>query len=317
MYGRAIEATTELHPAAVRQEAGSGEANVAALKAGYHYGETAEVFAVDYKVAPAAMRARARTATSPATRRSRSAWSPRPQLAGKKLFLGCYPITPASRFLHSLAKYKHFGVTHVPGRGRDRRRSAPRSAPAYGGAIGVTTTSGPGIALKAEAIGLAVMTELPLVIVNVQRGGRRPACRPRPSSPTSARRCSAATASRRCRSSPRRARATASTARIEAVRIATHYMTPVILLSDGYLANGVRAVADAEPRRAARPAVDVRTEPTPQPKASRLPAYQRDERPSRARGSSPARPASSTASAASRRTRHRQHLVRAGEPRAA
>ncbi len=110
----------------------------------------------------------------------------------------------------------------------------------YAGRLGITSTSGPGLALKSEAIGLAVMTELPLVVVDVQRGRSvAPGCRPRPSRPTCCRRCSAATASARCRScAAAHAGATASSAAYEAVRLATKYMTPVVLLSDGYVANG-------------------------------------------------------------------------------
>ena len=139
------------------------------------------------------------------------------------------------------------GRDDVPGRRRDRRGVLRRSARAYAGALALTTTSGPGIALKAEAIGLAVMIELPLVIINVQRGGPEhgPADQDRAGRPAAGA-CTAATASRRCRSSPRARPGDCFYAAIEACRIAVKYMTPVMLLSDGYIANG------AEPWRSRR-----------------------------------------------------------------
>ena len=182
------------------------------FKAGYHYGETAEVFQTVYKVPPATF--------TPGMYRNITGNEAialglvvGAELAGKKLFYSGYPITPASSILHSLAKYKNFGTLTFQAEDEIAAMGAALGA-AYGGSIAVTASSGPGIALKGEAIGLGVMTELPVVILNVQRGGPStglPTKTEQIGSPRS--RSSAATASRRCRCSRRRARATRSTAR--------------------------------------------------------------------------------------------------------
>ena len=142
-----------------------------ALKAGWNYGETTEAFAHHLRGVAARRCRPASTGRSPATPRSRYGLVTAGQLADLQVVLGSYPITPASDILHELSKHKNFNVAHLPGRGRDRRRSARRIGASYGGALGVTSTSGPGISLKSEAIGLAVMTELPLIVIDVQRGG--------------------------------------------------------------------------------------------------------------------------------------------------
>ena len=120
------------------------------------------------------------------------------RLSGKRLFLGAYPITPASDILHELARHKNFDVLTFQAEDEIAAMTATIGA-AFAGAMAVTASSGPGIALKGEGIGLAVMTELPMIIINVQRGGPSPACRPRPSRPTCSRPSSAATANARCR----------------------------------------------------------------------------------------------------------------------
>ena len=160
------------------------------------------------------------------------------QLARLPLFLGSYPITPASDILHELSKHKNFGVRTFQAEDEIAAIGSALGA-AFGGHLGVTTTSGPGVALKGETISLAVSLELPLLVIDIQRGG------PSTGLPT---KTEAADLQHgdvrpprrgaRCRSWPPTARRTASTVAIEAARIALKYRTPVILLSDGYLANG-------------------------------------------------------------------------------
>jgi 2-oxoglutarate/2-oxoacid ferredoxin oxidoreductase subunit alpha len=212
------------------------EANLAALRAGFNYGETTEDFAVAYEIAPATMPAGTyRNITGnialsyglvAATRR-----------AGLPLVLGSYPITPASDILHTLSGLKRFGVTTLQAEDEIAGVGAALGA-AFGGALGVTTTSGPGLALKAETIGLAVSLELPMVVVDVQRGG------PSTGLPTKTEQADLLQAMfGRNGESPVPIVAPQSpgdcfSAALEAVRIATTYRTPVLLLSDGYLANG-------------------------------------------------------------------------------
>ena len=238
-----------------------GEANVKVFKAGYHYGETAEVFQTVYKVPPATF--------APGMYRNITGNEAialglvvGAELAGKKLFYAGYPITPASTILHALAKYKNFGTLTFQAEDEIAAIGAAIGA-AFGGAVAVTASSGPGIALKGEAIGLGVMTELPLVIVNVQRGG------PSTGLPTKTEQSDLYPGDLR----PQRrgadpgarrevARATTFYCAIEAVKIATRYMVPVMLLTDGYIANGSRAVAAAEPRRRCRASTSI-TAPIP------------------------------------------------------
>ncbi len=145
------------------------DANIKVFKAGYHYGETAEVFQDVYEVAPAKFEPGVyRNITgNEAISLGLLAAS---QLANKQLFYSGYPITPASSILHQLSRYKNFGVVTLQAEDEIAAVGAAIGA-AYGGSLAVTASSGPGIALKGEGIGLAVMTELPLVIVSVQRGG--------------------------------------------------------------------------------------------------------------------------------------------------
>ena len=211
-------------------------ANLAALRAGWNYGETTEDFAVSYSVAPAKM--------EPGTYRNVTgnvalaygfvAAAHRAQLP---LVLGSYPITPASDILHTLSGLKRFGVTTLQAEDEIAAVGMALGA-AFGGSIGLTTTSGPGLALKAETIGLAVSLELPLVVVDVQRGG------PSTGLPTKTEQSDLLQAMfGRNGESPVVVLAPQSPVdcfdtAVEAVRIATTYRTPVILLSDGYLANG-------------------------------------------------------------------------------
>lgn len=211
-------------------------ANLAAFEAGWSFGETTESFSVQYEVAPAEMpKGTYRNITgNPALAYGLIAASER---SGLPLFLGSYPITPASDILHELAKNHHFGVMTVQAEDEIAGIGSAIGA-AYGGALAVTTTSGPGVALKSEAIGLAVSLELPLIIVDVQRGG------PSTGLPTKTEQSDLLQAMfGRNGESPVPIVAPQSPsdcffAAIEAARIAVEYRTPVFLLSDGYLANG-------------------------------------------------------------------------------
>jgi 2-oxoglutarate ferredoxin oxidoreductase subunit alpha len=236
MYGRETEAEIRRIHQQFAKNPQFGEANVKVFKAGYHYGETAEVFQTVYKVPPAVFK--------PGMYRNITGNEAialglvvGAELAGKKLFYSGYPITPASSILHSLAKYKNFGVVTFQAEDEIAAIGAAIGG-AYGGAVAVTASSGPGIALKGEAIGLGVMTELPLVIVNVQRGG------PSTGLPTKTEQSDLNQAVYgRNGESPIPVLAAKSPGdtfycAIEAVKIATRYMVPVMLLSDGYIANG-------------------------------------------------------------------------------
>jgi 2-oxoglutarate ferredoxin oxidoreductase subunit alpha len=169
MYGRDTEPEIRRIMQQFTKRPELGEANVKVFKAGYNFGETAEVFQTVYKVPPARF--------APGTYRNITGNEALAlglvaggELAGKSLFFAGYPITPASSILHSLAKYKNYGVMTFQAEDEIAAMGAVIGA-AYGGALSVTASSGPGVALKGEAMGLAVMTELPVVIVNVQRGG--------------------------------------------------------------------------------------------------------------------------------------------------
>ncbi len=212
------------------------EANLAALRAGIHFAETAELAQNPFTVAPAPLpQGTYRNITGNAGLALGLAAAA--VKSGKMLFYGSYPITPASDILHSLAGLKHFGVATFQAEDEIAAICAAIGA-SYGGNIGVTGTSGPGIALKSEAMGLAVMTELPLIVIDVQRAG------PSTGLPTKTeqsdllqvmfgRNGEAPLAVLSC-SRPADAFETA----LEAVRIAVKYMTPVVILSDGYIANG-------------------------------------------------------------------------------
>ena len=213
------------------------EANIAALNAGHAYGETAEMGAPfkQHHIAPApAEPGLYRTVTgAEALALGLVAGG---QLAGVRMFFGSYPITPASPLLHHLARLKEFGITTFQAEDEIAAACAALGA-SYAGQLGITSSSGPGIALKMEAIGLAVMTELPLVIVNSQRGG------PSTGLPTKTEQSDLYQAVYgRNADSPvpviaARSPADAFDCAIEACRIATRYMTPVMLLTDGYIAN--------------------------------------------------------------------------------
>jgi 2-oxoglutarate ferredoxin oxidoreductase subunit alpha len=212
------------------------DANVAAFKAGHAFGETAELFDHRYVVKPARQPPGTYTNINGNTA---IAWGlvAAGQLAGLPVFLGSYPITPASDILHELSKHKNFGIRTLQAEDEIAGIGAALGA-AYGGHLGVTTTSGPGIALKAETIGLAISLELPLIVIDIQRGG------PSTGLPTKTEQADLLLAMYGHHGeSPLPVVAAYSPshcfyAAIEAARIAITYRTPVMLLSDGYLANG-------------------------------------------------------------------------------
>jgi 2-oxoglutarate ferredoxin oxidoreductase subunit alpha len=212
------------------------EANVVAFRTGHAYGETTESFAVTYEVAPAVLPDGTYRQVTGNTALAYGIVAAGRRF-GLPVFLGSYPITPASDILHELAKLKRFGVTTFQAEDEIAGIGAALGA-AYGGALGVTTTSGPGVALKAETIGLAVMTELPLLIVDVQRGG------PSTGLPTKTEQSDLLQALfGRNGEAPMPVVAPCSPsdafdAAIDAVRIAVTYRTPVLVLSDGAIANG-------------------------------------------------------------------------------
>jgi 2-oxoglutarate ferredoxin oxidoreductase subunit alpha len=236
LYHRPMEGTERFLRGKFGRKPEILEANLTALKAGWAYGETTEAFAVSYEIAPAVSPAGTYRNVTGNTALSYGLVAASHR-SGRPLVLGSYPITPASDILHMLSQQKRFGVTTIQAEDEISAIGAALGA-SYGGAIGVTTTSGPGLALKSETIGLAVSLELPLVIIDVQRGG------PSTGLPTKTEQSDLLQAMfGRNGESPVPVIAPKSPtdcfdAAIEAVRIATTYRTPVILLSDGYLANG-------------------------------------------------------------------------------
>ncbi|MFF3113832.1 2-oxoacid:acceptor oxidoreductase subunit alpha [Kitasatospora sp. NPDC057904] len=212
------------------------EANISAFRAGWNFGETTETFAVSYEVAPAKLPAGRYRNISGNLALSYGLIAAA-QRSGLPLYLGSYPITPASDILHELSKHKNFGVRTFQAEDEIAGIGAALGA-AFGGALGVTTTSGPGVALKSETIGLAVSLELPLLVVDIQRGG------PSTGLPTKTEQADLLQAMfGRNGEAPVPIVAPATPAEcfaaaLEAARIAVTYRTPVFLLSDGYLANG-------------------------------------------------------------------------------
>ncbi|MGY1936130.1 2-oxoacid:acceptor oxidoreductase subunit alpha [Nocardia gipuzkoensis] len=236
MYGRPIGGTEQFMREKFATKPDIAEANVLAFRAGWNYGETTESFATTYEIAPAKL--------PPGTYRQITGNTALAyglitagQLAGLPVFLGTYPITPASDILHELSKHKNFDVTTFQAEDEIAGIGAALGA-SLGGSLGVTSTSGPGLALKSETIGLAVMTELPLIVIDVQRGG------PSTGLPTKTEQADLLQAlyGRNGESpvavlAPRSPADCFATA-VEAARIALTYRTPVLLLSDGAIANG-------------------------------------------------------------------------------
>lgn len=236
MYGRDMESTVKFLKEKFGKKDDILNSNIKVLQAGFNYGDTTETFTTTYKVEKAKM--------EPGSYRSimgnqavAYGLIAASQKSGLPLFLGSYPITPASDILHDLARYKNFGVRTFQAEDEIAAITSAIGA-AYGGSLGVTTTSGPGMALKAEAMGLAVMLEIPLVIIDIQRGG------PSTGLPTKTEQSDLLQAYYGRNGECPMPIVSASTpgdcfsAVYEAVRISVQHMTPVIFLSDGYIANG-------------------------------------------------------------------------------
>ncbi|MFC6288040.1 2-oxoacid:acceptor oxidoreductase subunit alpha [Nocardioides sp. GCM10027113] len=236
MYGRPTETTVSFLQRRFAKVPAIRDANVTAFTAGWNFGETTEAFVVSYEVKPAPMAAGTYRNITGNLALAYGLVAGGVQ-SGLPVFLGSYPITPASDILHELSKHKSFGVTTFQAEDEIAGIGAALGA-SFAGHLGVTTTSGPGIALKSETIGLAVMTELPLVIIDVQRGG------PSTGLPTKTEQADLLQAMfGRNGESPVPVIAPQSPgdcfdAALEAARIAVTYRTPVMLLSDGMLANG-------------------------------------------------------------------------------
>ncbi|HVK22246.1 MAG TPA: 2-oxoacid:acceptor oxidoreductase subunit alpha [Actinokineospora sp.] len=236
MYHRPTEGTEAFLREKFARKPDIAEANVLAFRAGYYYGETTEAFAVTYEVAPAALPVGTYRQITGNTALAYGIVAAGVQ-SKLPVLLGTYPITPASDILHELSKFKQFGITTFQAEDEIAGICAALGA-SYGGALGVTSTSGPGVALKSETIGLGVMTELPLLVIDVQRGG------PSTGLPTKTEQADLLQAmygrNGECPvpiiapQSP----ADCFAAAVEATRIALKYRTPVLLLSDGAIANG-------------------------------------------------------------------------------
>jgi 2-oxoglutarate ferredoxin oxidoreductase subunit alpha len=247
------------------------EANLMAMKAGFAYAETTEVFQTSYRVPPAKL--------APGTYRNIMGNQAlclglvaAAQQAGLQIFLGSYPITPASDILHQLSSYKHLGVLTFQAEDEIAAVAAAIGA-SYSGSLGITSTSGPGLCLKSEAIGLAVMAELPLVVIDVQRAG------PSTGMPTKTQQADLLQAMHgRNGESPVAILAASTPAdafetAFEAVRIAVTFMTPVIVLSDGYIANGSEPWRLPDDKKL--PKIDVKFAP-PQAAGEKFMPYARD-----------------------------------------
>lgn len=236
MYNRTLDNTIRFLKAKFASRPEILESNLKVLQAGYNYGNTTETFTTRYSVAKAKME----TGTYRSIRGNQAValgLIAAAQKSGLQLFLGTYPITPASDILHELSKHKNFGIKTFQAEDEIAAISSVIGA-SYGGSLGVTTTSGPGMALKTEAMGLAVMLEIPLLICDIQRGG------PSTGLPTKTEQSDLLQACYgRNGESPMPVIAAATPSDCfetvyEAVRIAVQHMTPVIFLSDGYIANG-------------------------------------------------------------------------------
>ena len=236
LYHRPTDATVRFLEVKFAKKPEIMKANIAAFQAGWSYGETTESFSVSYEVKPATLPAGLyrNISGNVALAYGLVAASSR---SGLPLFLGSYPITPASDILHELSKHKRFGVRTFQAEDEIAAVGAALGA-SFGGSLGVTTTSGPGISLKSETVALGVATELPLIVIDVQRAG------PSTGMPTKTEQADLLQAMYGRNGEapvPVVAPCTPSdcfAAAIEAARIAVKYRTPVIVLSDGYLANG-------------------------------------------------------------------------------
>src|SRR6185312_8051134 len=236
MYGRELEHSEAFIREKFARKPDVADLNVLALKAGWNYGETTEAFASTYEVSPAKLKSGDYRQISGNTALAYGLITAG-LLGDIQLVLGSYPITPASDILHELSKHKNFNVLTFQAEDEIAGIGTAIGA-SYGGALGVTSTSGPGISLKSEAIGLAVMTELPLIVIDVQRGG------PSTGLPTKTEQADLLQAMfGRNGESPVAVIAPRSPSdcfdvAVEAARIAITYHTPVMILSDGAIANG-------------------------------------------------------------------------------
>jgi 2-oxoglutarate/2-oxoacid ferredoxin oxidoreductase subunit alpha len=268
LYHRPVSGTEDFLTRRFASNPTIRDANLAAFRAGWNFGETTEEFASAFEVPP--------SSPAPGTYRAITGNQAlsfglvvAARRAGLPLFLGSYPITPASDILHELSKLKSLGVRTFQAEDEIAGAGSALGA-AFGGALGVTTTSGPGVALKSETIGLAVSLELPMVVVDVQRGG------PSTGLPTKTEQSDLLQVMfGRNGESPLPVIAASSPSdcyetAIEAVRIAVTYRTPVVLLSDGYLANGSEPWLVPDPASVAPIAPDFATDP------KRFEPYSRD-----------------------------------------
>ncbi|HEX4129483.1 MAG TPA: 2-oxoacid:acceptor oxidoreductase subunit alpha [Pirellulales bacterium] len=273
LYDRSLEPTLRYIEAKFGKRREVADANRRALQAGYNYGETVEAFASHFRVHKAEL-PRGLYRNIMGNEALAYGLITASRLSRCELFLGSYPITPASDILHELSRHKNFGVRTFQAEDEIAAVTSAIGA-SFGGAMAVTTSSGPGIALKQEAIGLAVMTELPLIVVNVQRGG------PSTGLPTKTEQADLMQAMYgRNGECPLPVIAPRSPAdcfevAIEAWRIATRFMTPVMLLSDGYIANGSEPWL--VPDVASLPSIEVH-HPQPGQNGDVFHPYERDER---------------------------------------
>ncbi|TNF11724.1 MAG: 2-oxoacid:acceptor oxidoreductase subunit alpha [Vibrionaceae bacterium] len=269
IYSRSLESTLLWIREKFANNSVVMEANILALKSGFNYAETTEIFSDCFQVAAVAEKSGLYRTVSGNEALSLGLVCAADKLK-RPLFLGSYPITPASDILHTLAQYQRFGVTTFQAEDEIAAACSALGA-SYAGALGATSTSGPGLCLKTETINLAVMAELPLVVINVQRGG------PSTGLPTKTEQSDLLLSMYgRNGDSPLPVLAAASPAdcfdmALEACRLATTFMTPVILLSDGYLANGSESwqVPNTDEMDFALKSVEV--------KAGPFHPYQRDE----------------------------------------
>ena len=274
MYNRSMENTIKFFHDKFGKKPEILESNIKALQAGYNYGDTTETFTTTYKVEKAKMQAGVYRSImgNQALAFGLVAAS---QKSGLPLFLGSYPITPASDILHELSKMKSFGVRTFQAEDEIAGICAAIGA-SYGGSLGVTTTSGPGMALKAEAMGLAVMLEIPLLICDIQRGG------PSTGLPTKTEQSDLLQAYYGRNGECPMPIVSASTpsdcfdAVYEAVRISVQHMTPVIFLSDGYIANG--AEPWKFPKTSDLPSIDVNFKKELKTDEPQFFPYNRDEK---------------------------------------
>jgi 2-oxoglutarate/2-oxoacid ferredoxin oxidoreductase subunit alpha len=274
MYGRDMGSTTNFLKDKFGKKQDILESNIKALQAGYNFGDTTETFHTTYKVEKAKMPAGTYRSIMGNQALSYGIIAAS-QKSGLPLFLGSYPITPASDILHELARYKNFGVKTFQAEDEIAAITSAIGA-AYGGLLGVTATSGPGMALKAEAMGLAMMLEIPLLIIDIQRGG------PSTGLPTKTEQSDLLQAYYGRNGESPMPIVSACTpadcfdAVYEAVRIAVQHMTPVIFLSDGYIANG--AEPWKFPKSEELPAIPVKFKTEPGENEDKFQPYLRDEK---------------------------------------